>query len=170
MGGKSVCSVGGHRRDGWILQVEPGLLVRYAMDFDFCVEIAFVAFDENEIDRAHAPQKIDERGLIGAAQFMDQGKTPGRGDENFARACLAVKVGILARLIDVEQLRRHYDANRAGLNGQKSGGGRGQVGVKSPRSQPLQIDRSAEGAILSLALKAKVSQNAHLDTENLITS
>ena len=75
-----------------------------------------------------------------------------------------------ARLIDVEQLRRHYDANRAGLNGQKSGGGRGQVGVKSPRSQPLQNDGSADGAILSLALEAKVSQNAHLDTENLITS
>ena len=43
----------------------------------------------------------------------------------------------LARLIDVEQLRRQYDANRSGSNGrevgQRSGPSRRQVGPKSAR-------------------------------------
>ena len=75
-----------------------------------------------------------------------------------------------ARLVDVEQLRRHYDVNRSGLNGKKSGRGRGQVGVKSPRSRGLQNDASADGAMALLALQAKVGQNAHLERENFIPS
>jgi hypothetical protein len=76
----------------------------------------------------------------------------------------------LARLIDVEQLRRQYDGNLAGSNGEKSGRGRGQVGVKSGLSRPLEIDASADGPIGMPASDAKVSRNANVDEEIFVTS
>ena len=69
-----------------------------------------------------------------------------------------------ARLIDVEQLRRQYDANLSGSNGQKSGRGRGQVGAKSGRSRPRQIAASPNGASTQAPPSAQVDQNANLDS------
>jgi DNA primase len=76
----------------------------------------------------------------------------------------------LARLIDVEQLRRQYDGNLSGPNGEKSGRGRGQVGVKSGQSRPLEIDASADAPIGTPASDGKVSRNANVDMENFVTS
>jgi hypothetical protein len=76
----------------------------------------------------------------------------------------------LARLIDVDELRRQYDGNLAGSNGEKSGRGRGQVGVKSGSSRPLEIDATADGPIGIPASDAKVSRNANVDMENFVTS
>jgi hypothetical protein len=69
----------------------------------------------------------------------------------------------LAKLIDVEQLKCRYDADRSGANGQKSGAGRGQVGVKSGRSRGLEIDASGDGAVALLPSEPKVGENANLD-------
>jgi hypothetical protein len=73
----------------------------------------------------------------------------------------------LARLIDVEQLRRDYDANLSGANGQKSGRGRGQVGVKSGRSRGGKNGATADSASTTLGFDEKVSQNANLDTVSI---
>ena len=67
----------------------------------------------------------------------------------------------LARLIDVEQLRRQYDHDWSGQEEQKSGGGRGQVGPKSGRSRASKIDASATRATTSPPSGKKVSENAH---------
>ncbi|MGD0900541.1 MAG: hypothetical protein ABR915_22130, partial [Thermoguttaceae bacterium] len=69
----------------------------------------------------------------------------------------------LARLIDVEQLRQEYDGNLAGSNGQKSGRGRGQVGVKSGRSRPRRIAASPNGESVKPAESPLVNQDANLD-------
>ena len=57
----------------------------------------------------------------------------------------------LARLIDVEQLRRQYDGTGRGSNGQKSGGSRGQVGPKSGPSRGRRIGASAGRASVTPA-------------------
>jgi hypothetical protein len=72
----------------------------------------------------------------------------------------------LARLIDVEQLRRHYDADRSGSGSEKSGNGRAEVGIKSGPSRGRKIDANAGRATASPASDAKVSENAHLDQKN----
>ena len=73
----------------------------------------------------------------------------------------------LSRLIDVEQLRRQYDADLSGLEraevghvaGAKSGSSRGEVGVgKSPQVLTGKALRRP---------KSKVDQNANLDTEKV---
>ncbi len=80
----------------------------------------------------------------------------------------------LARLIDVEQLRTAYDgtgrANGDKGRGDKSGGGRGQVGVKSARSRPRKIAASANGKSTTPASGAEVHPNANVDREILVTS
>ena len=73
----------------------------------------------------------------------------------------------LARLSDVEQLRREYDGTGRGSKGRKSGGSRGQVGVKSGRSRPRKIAASADGASPASASNRKVNRNANLDTQNI---
>ena len=73
----------------------------------------------------------------------------------------------LARLIDVEQLRQEYDANLSGLEGQRSGNGRGQVGVMPGQSRPSEIVASADGASPIAARDPKVDRNANLDTASL---
>jgi hypothetical protein len=72
----------------------------------------------------------------------------------------------LARLIDVDDLRRQYDGHRSGSNGQKSGRGRVQVGVKSGRSRPPIIAASVDGAGTKPGSNGRVRQNANLDREN----
>jgi len=76
----------------------------------------------------------------------------------------------LARLIDVDDLRRHYDTDRSGANGEKSGRGRGQVGVKSGAGRVVKIAASADGANGSSPSAARVRQNAHLDAEKSVAS
>jgi hypothetical protein len=76
----------------------------------------------------------------------------------------------LARLTDVEQLRRQYGETGRGDNGQKSGSGRGQVGVKSGRSRPLKIDASADRVNALLLSDPEVSENVHLDAKEIVTS
>ena len=76
----------------------------------------------------------------------------------------------LARLIDVEQLRRQYDADLSGSNGEKSGSGRGQVGVKSAQSRPPEIVASADVASAISAPDPKAGQNANVDVETFTTS
>ena len=80
----------------------------------------------------------------------------------------------LARLIDVDQLRTEYDGTgRAKGNngrGDKSGGCRRQVGAKSAPSRGRKFDASFDGKSTMPAAVAEVNQNAHLDTEKLVTS
>lgn len=76
----------------------------------------------------------------------------------------------LARLIDVEQLRRKYDRTGRGDNGEKSGAGRPQVGAKSGRSRPQQIGANGDGANPSPLESPQVSQNANLDKGIVVTS
>ncbi|HEY1599919.1 MAG TPA: hypothetical protein VGG64_09975 [Pirellulales bacterium] len=75
----------------------------------------------------------------------------------------------LARLIDVDHLRR-YDADRAGVNGEKSGRGRPQVGAKSGRGRTSKIAATADGEKAQQPSASKVIQNAHLDQEISATS
>jgi hypothetical protein len=65
----------------------------------------------------------------------------------------------LAGLIDVDQLR----CNRAGQNGQKSGRGRPQVGVKSGPSRASENAASGDGNGTKATSSVEVDQNAHLD-------
>ncbi|HEY1603616.1 MAG TPA: hypothetical protein VGG64_28705 [Pirellulales bacterium] len=75
----------------------------------------------------------------------------------------------LARLIDVDRLRG-YDAERSGVNGQKSGRGRPQVGAKSGRCRPSKIAATANGETAQQPSAPKVIQTAHLDQEISATS
>src|SRR3984893_10716784 len=124
-----VCRVSRERGDRWVLWVEKRLRVRRAMDLDFCVRIALVALDENEIGRAHAPQKFGKAGLFGPAQFMHKREATGRSNEDLARAGLAMEIGILAGLIHVESMmrvleRRDNDAAFAQIGDQLDDQGR----------------------------------------------
>jgi len=76
----------------------------------------------------------------------------------------------LAKLIDVEQLKYEYDADRAGLGGEKSASGRGQVGMKSGRSRPVEIGASADGTSTIPASNEKVGKNANLDVKEFAAS
>ena len=51
--------------------------------------------------------------------------------------------------------------------GDKSGGGRGQVGAKSGRSRAPKIAASANGESTMPASRRKVNRNANLDTEKI---
>ena len=59
---------------------------------------------------------------------------------------------------------------RDNMRGDKSGGGRGQVGPKSVPSRGGKIGVSADVESNMPASDEKVSQNAHLDAEKLVTS
>jgi DNA primase len=65
----------------------------------------------------------------------------------------------LARLIDVDQLRRH----QAGSNGQKSARGRPQVGVKSAPGRPPENSASPDGTTSNRASDRQPEQNVHLE-------
>jgi hypothetical protein len=67
----------------------------------------------------------------------------------------------LAGLIDVDKLR----CNRAGSNGQKSGRGRPQAGVKSATSRATANDENAGVINTNSTSTVEVNQNAHLDAE-----
>lgn len=56
----------------------------------------------------------------------------------------------LARLSDVEQLRREYDATGRGTDAEKSESSRGEVGLKSAPGRPSQIDATGEASTASL--------------------
>jgi DNA primase len=65
----------------------------------------------------------------------------------------------LARLIDVEQLRRH----QAGQNGQKSARGRPQVGVKSAQGRPAENDATPDATCPNSTNGQEPERNGHLD-------
>ncbi len=65
----------------------------------------------------------------------------------------------LARLIDVEQLRR----NQAGVNGQKSARGRSQVGVKSAPGRPTENAATPDATSPNSTNGQEPEQNGHLD-------
>jgi DNA primase len=65
----------------------------------------------------------------------------------------------LARLIDVEQLRRH----QAGANGQKSARGRPSVGVKSAPGRPTENAATPDGTSHSSPNAEEPERNGHLD-------
>lgn len=67
----------------------------------------------------------------------------------------------LARLIDVDQLRRE----RAGSNGSKSGGGRPLVVVMSPTSRLDEKDATPDPETINSSPSEKAERNGHLDTE-----
>jgi hypothetical protein len=76
----------------------------------------------------------------------------------------------LARLADVDQLRRIYDATGRGSNGPKSGGGRGHVRLKSDECRSPEIDASPGRATAALISDPEVGRNAHRDVEQFATS
>ncbi|MBN1910017.1 MAG: hypothetical protein JW818_09780 [Pirellulales bacterium] len=80
----------------------------------------------------------------------------------------------LARLIDVDQLKAKYDdtgrATPCNARGNKSGGGRGRVGVKSAPSRGRDIDASADDESTLPSSIAEVDRNANLDAKSLVTS
>src|ERR1019366_935273 len=105
---RTVRRVGGERGDARVLRVEKRLLVRRAENLDFCMRVALKTLDENEIGRTHPAQEIGKAGLVRPAAFGHEREAPGRGDENLVRARLAMEVGILARLIDIERMMRVF--------------------------------------------------------------
>ena len=76
----------------------------------------------------------------------------------------------LARLSDVEQLRRKYDGTGRGGGLEKSGASRPEAGAKSGRSRPRQIGASADGATATSMEGPQASKNANLDREEVVTS
>ena len=76
----------------------------------------------------------------------------------------------LARLSDVEQLKRKYDGTGRGGSLEKSGASRPEAGAKSGRSRPRQIGASADGATATSMEGPQASQNANLDREEVVTS
>ena len=67
----------------------------------------------------------------------------------------------LARLIDVERLRRQYDDDRSGAKREKSGSGRGQIGPKSGASRASKNSASPVAVNANPVTETEVSQNAH---------
>jgi len=72
----------------------------------------------------------------------------------------------LAGLIDVDQLRR----KRSGPNGEKSGRGRPQVGVKSGLGRGEESSANADDSRTAGDFQGEVDQNAHQGVEQLVAS
>jgi hypothetical protein len=71
----------------------------------------------------------------------------------------------LARLIDVERLRRQFDEHGSGAGGPLSGLGRPQAGAKSGRGRPAKNDATAVAVRTPPERTAEAGQNAHLEQE-----
>jgi hypothetical protein len=74
--GKTFPRIGCERGDRWVLWVKVRFPVRRAENLDFCVRIALITLDENEVGRAHAAQKFGKAGLFGPAQLMHEREAP----------------------------------------------------------------------------------------------
>jgi hypothetical protein len=87
------------------------------IDFELGMRLAFVAFDEHEVDRAELLEQRTQRGLRFPAQLVHERPALSRADKNLGRPGHAMGVGILSGLIDVEGVmgvleRRYLKAAR----------------------------------------------------------
>jgi DNA primase len=64
-------------------------------------------------------------------------------------------------LIDVEKLRHHYDANRSGVNGERSGSGRPQVGGQSGDGRDDENNKTPDDQSTDRTSRDASSENAH---------
>lgn len=79
------------------------------MGFNLRMTVAFVAFDQHQIDGREPCQMRLQRRFIGPAQLMHQGETRARGQEHLPRARDAVAVAVFAGVIHVESVMRVLD-------------------------------------------------------------
>ena len=90
------------RRDQWVSGLGP-------MGFDLRMAVAFVAFDQHQIDRREPRQMRLQRRLIGPAQLMHQSETRARGQKHLPRTRDAVAVAVFAGVVHVKRVMRVLD-------------------------------------------------------------
>ena len=71
------------------------------------------ALDDQQVARREALHLLVERRLVRAAQLVHQHPAPRRGHQDLGGAGVAVAIGILARLVDVEGVVRVLDERHA---------------------------------------------------------
>ena len=71
------------------------------------------ALDDHEVARREAGELRVERGLGGAAKLVHQHPAARGRDEHLRGAGVAVAIGVLARLVDVERMVRVLDERHA---------------------------------------------------------
>src|SRR6267378_5849082 len=84
-----------------------------APDFELRNRRVLETLDDHDVARREARELRVERGLGGAAQLVHQHPAARGRDEHFRGAGVAVAVGVLARLVDVERVVRVLDERHA---------------------------------------------------------
>src|SRR5262245_20090125 len=92
----------GNSDDCRVAGMKQRLTDRGTVYLELGMRLAFVAFDQHEIDRAKLLEQNTQRRLGFSAQLMHERPALGRTNQNFGGADHAVGMGILARLVDVE--------------------------------------------------------------------
>src|SRR6266567_3914536 len=109
--------IGCNSDNRWVLRMEQRLAERGTVEFKLRMRLAFVAFDQHEIDRAELREQNRQRWLGFGAQLVNERPTLGRTDQNLGRSDYPMGVRILAGLVDVEGVvgvleRRHSKTTR----------------------------------------------------------
>src|SRR5712672_2174140 len=92
-----------------VLRMQQRLAVFAAPDLELRQGMMLVSFNEQQIAGRNAPDLVFQRRLRLAAELVHDDPAPVGHDHDLAAARLAVAIGILARLIDVEAVMRVLD-------------------------------------------------------------
>src|ERR1051326_881974 len=106
-------AVARHRHDMRVVGVQQAFPGFGAPDLELRDRRELEALDDEEVARREALHLLLEPRLVGAAQLVHQHPAPRRGDQDLGRARMAVAVGVLARLIDVERVMSVLDERYA---------------------------------------------------------
>src|SRR6266487_3429214 len=102
-------SIRSDRNDVRVLRIQQGLAVVLAPNLELRQRMMLVAFNKQQIAGRNALDLVLQGGLRLAAQLVHHDPAPVGHDHDLAAAGLAVTVGILARLINVEAVMRVLD-------------------------------------------------------------
>lgn len=102
-----------HRDDTLVGYVERWVSDGVAKNLQFRMKLPFEALNQDQIAWAYTPQEFGQSSFGLIAHLVNLHPAPSRGHDHFARAGLAMFVGVLARVIDIECVmgvleRRHF--------------------------------------------------------------
>src|SRR6185295_13276449 len=106
-------AVARHGDDMRVVRMQQAFPGRGAPDLELRDRRELEALDDEEIARRQALHLVLERRLLGAAQLVHQHPAPRRSDEDLGGAGVAMAIGILARLVDVERVVGVLDERHA---------------------------------------------------------
>ena len=102
-----------HRDDVRVVRVQQRLAGLGAPHLELGDRRELEALDQQQVAGRDALHLLLERRLVRAAQLVHQHPAPRRGHQDLRRAGMAVAVGILARVVDVEGVVRVLDQRHA---------------------------------------------------------